>query len=138
MMPTNPPLVYEARQYGADSLLLIVAALSETQLLNLLNISRDLGMEPLVEVNNEREMDIALKVGSKIIGINNRNLHDFSVNLQTTGNLLSQVKNQEILFCALSGIVCRKDVEYFERVGCSGVLVGERYHPKRSHFIISF
>jgi anthranilate synthase/indole-3-glycerol phosphate synthase/phosphoribosylanthranilate isomerase len=115
--------VYEAIKYGADSILLIVAALTEQELSHLYKLAKQLGMEPLVEVNTTDEMKIALKLGAKIIGINNRNLHDFSVDLQTTGRLLSDIElPSDVILAALSGINERKDVEYFEQVGAQAVL----------------
>ena len=74
-------MVYEGRVYGADTVLLIVAVLEEALLTSLISTSRSLGMEPLVEVNNDNETKIALRAGAKIIGVNNRNLHDFKVYL---------------------------------------------------------
>lgn len=118
--------IYEARACGADSLLLIVAALSQEQLVvrtsnnynlgvltrcqNYLKCARSLGMEPLVEVNTDEEMRVAVEIGAKLIGINNRNLHTFTVDLNTTGDLLKTLQHipQDIIFAALSGIVDRK------------------------------
>lgn len=116
--------VYEARVYGADTVLLIVAALTPESLLELLNLSRQLGMEPLVEVNNQQEMTVAINAGAKIVGVNNRNLHTFHVAMETTTNLASMVPNH-IILAALSGITSRQDVETFEKSGAKAVLVGE-------------
>jgi anthranilate synthase/indole-3-glycerol phosphate synthase/phosphoribosylanthranilate isomerase len=93
----------------------------------LIKCSRELGMEPLVETANAEEMQVALRVGSKVIGINNRNLHTFSVDLNTTNRLLADVAQsaEGVIFTALSGISTREDVVHFEQAGVSGVLVGE-------------
>jgi len=115
----------EARAWGADSALLIVASLDDTELRSLMAGSRDLGMEPLVEVNNAGEMERALAAGATLIGINNRDLRDFSVDLGTTDRLASLAAGQGVLVAALSGIGDRGDVERFERVGAQAVLVGE-------------
>ncbi len=82
-------MVYEARVYGADTVLLIVAVLEEPLLKSLIECSRSLGMEPLVEVNNDEETKRALRCGAKVIGVNNRNLHNFSVDPSTTEDLMA-------------------------------------------------
>ncbi|KAI9296025.1 anthranilate synthase component 2 [Neoconidiobolus thromboides FSU 785] len=116
--------VYESRLNGADTLLLIVAILSKKMLIQLLNLARSLGMEPLVEVNNEDEMKIALDVGAKIIGVNNRNLHTFNVDLNTTKKLAKLIKQDTILI-ALSGISKKEDLDLYQGLNLKGVLVGE-------------
>eukprot|EP00300_Choanocystis_sp_HF-7_P018908 c20179_g1_i2.p1 GENE.c20179_g1_i2~~c20179_g1_i2.p1 ORF type:complete len:741 (+),score=144.22 c20179_g1_i2:346-2568(+) len=117
--------IYEARVYGADSLLLIVAILSDDHLANLLETSRSLGMEPLVEVANADEMKRALHVGAQLIGINNRNLHTFSVDMSTTERLVADVRDSAVTFIALSGIQSRADVQRYMAAGARAVLVGE-------------
>ncbi|MBW0509309.1 hypothetical protein O181_049024 [Austropuccinia psidii MF-1] len=130
----DPYQIDEARCHGADTVLLIVACLSKHQLINLFNHAKSLGMEPLVEVNNPEELHLALQIGARVIGVNNRNLHDFKVDMKTTSNLLTvfqQLKSEsslikdEIIFCALSGISTRADVERYAHEGVAAVLVGE-------------
>ena len=116
--------VLEARVAGADSVLFIVASLDDSTLAQLLDFSRELGMEPLVEVNNAEEMRRALDSGATVIGINNRDLRDFNVDLGTTDRLAGMV-NGGVLLAALSGIGTRADVERFEAAGAAAVLVGE-------------
>jgi anthranilate synthase / indole-3-glycerol phosphate synthase / phosphoribosylanthranilate isomerase len=116
--------IIEARLAGADTILLIVAMLTIDQLEGLYAYSLSLGMEPLVEVNSAEEMQIAVKLGAKVIGVNNRNLHSFHVDLETTSKLVSLVPKGTIL-CALSGISSRKDVEKYVSEGVGAVLVGE-------------
>ena len=116
--------VLEARVAGADSVLLIVASLDDTKLSELMAFSRELGMEPLVEVNNAGEMERALASGATVIGINNRDLRSFEVDLGTTDRLAGMVSGG-VLLCALSGISTREDVERFQVAGASAVLVGE-------------
>ncbi|KAJ3288369.1 bifunctional tryptophan synthase trp1 [Borealophlyctis nickersoniae] len=116
--------ILEARVYGADTLLLIVAILNDTQLRDLLSFSRQLGMEPLVEVANAEEMRRAVAVGSRVIGVNNRDLHTFTVDMNRTSSLASLVPEETILV-ALSGITGRADVEKYVSGGAKGVLVGE-------------
>ena len=117
--------ILESRLFGADSILLIVAILSDSELFNLLSFSRMLGMEPLVEVSNEIEMKRAIQANARIIGVNNRDLHTFTVNMERTVSLSSQIQDDSILLLALSGITCRQDVEKYVNCGAKGVLVGE-------------
>lgn len=116
--------VLEGRVHGADSVLLIVASLDDTRLAALMECSRDLGMEPLVEVNNAAEMERALAAGATVIGINNRDLRTFNVDLGTTDRLAGMVGGSALL-AALSGISTREDVERFQSAGAGAVLVGE-------------
>jgi anthranilate synthase/indole-3-glycerol phosphate synthase/phosphoribosylanthranilate isomerase len=118
----------EARVYGADTVLLIVAMLDDAQLKTLYDYAQFRGMEPLVEVNNAAELDRALAVGAKVIGVNNRNLHDFQVDMSTTTRLADAIKDrgaEGIILCALSGIAGRQDVERYMSQGVGAVLVGE-------------
>lgn len=126
----------EARCYGADTVLLIVACLSEEKLELLFDYSKSLGMEPLVEVNNEEELKVALKIGSRVIGVNNRNLHDFNVDMSTTSRMVQAISQHDsnfsdssstsgVIICALSGISSRADVERYVQEGVGAVLVGE-------------
>ncbi|SAM04954.1 hypothetical protein [Absidia glauca] len=116
--------ILEGRLYGADTVLLIVAMLSDAALRDLFLYARSLGMEPLVEVNNAEEMAKANALGAKVIGVNNRNLHSFDVDMETTSRLAEMVPEGTIL-CALSGISCRADVETYMAQGVKGILVGE-------------
>lgn len=116
--------VMEARAWGADTVLLIVASLDDATLRGLMGFARELGMEPLVEVNNAAEMERALSAGATFIGINNRDLRDFSVDLGTTDRLASMAGGG-VLLAALSGISERADVERFHAAGAGAVLVGE-------------
>ncbi|TIB76060.1 phosphoribosyl anthranilate isomerase [Wallemia mellicola] len=115
----------EARLYGADTILLIIAMLSKEKLIELFEYARSRDIEPLVEVNNSEEMELAISIGSKVIGVNNRNLHDFNVDMSTTSRLADMVKDRDISLCALSGITGRKDVEVYIDQGVNAVLVGE-------------
>ena len=117
--------IAEARLHGADTVLLIVAMLRPTRLRALYDYSLSLGMEPLVEVNNAREMEAALALGARVIGVNNRNLHDFQVDMGTTSRLADMVKGQEVILCALSGITGGEDVRRYVEQGVGAVLVGE-------------
>jgi anthranilate synthase/indole-3-glycerol phosphate synthase/phosphoribosylanthranilate isomerase len=116
--------ILEARLAGADTVLLIVKMLDELQLKKLYSYSQSIGMEPLVEVNNVEEMKIAVNLGAKVIGFNNRNLTNFEVDLDTTSNLMNLVSKDTIV-CALSGISGPKDVAPYLKNGVGAVLVGE-------------
>ncbi|KAK5071874.1 anthranilate synthase / indole-3-glycerol phosphate synthase [Lithohypha guttulata] len=116
--------ILEARLAGADTVLLIVKMLDVPTLTRLYKYSQSLGMEPLVEVNTAEEMKIAVELGSKAIGVNNRDLTNFEVDLGTTSRLLDIVPKETIV-CALSGISGPQDVEAYRKEGVEGVLVGE-------------
>lgn len=130
--------ILEARLAGADTVLLIVKMLTAPgELERLYRYSLDLGMEPLVEVQNAEEMAKAIKLGAKVIGVNNRNLESFDVDLGTTGRLRSMVPEGTFL-CALSGIQTHKDVQDCLQDGVNGILVGESIMraPNARHFIL--
>lgn len=116
--------VLESRAFGADAVLLIVACLSQSALTGLLGCVRSLGMEALVEVNNAEEMERAAKAGASVIGINNRDLRNFVVDLGTTDRLATSAPAGSLL-AALSGITSREDVKRFQTAGAGAVLVGE-------------
>ena len=116
--------VIEARAHGADAVLLIVACLDDDALGRLQSATEALGMEALVEVNSASEMERALAIGATIIGVNNRDLRSFHVDLATTDRLAGMVPNGTLL-AALSGIHNRADVERFAAAGAEAVLVGE-------------
>lgn len=128
--------ILEARLAGADTVLLIVKMLDEDLLTKLYKYSLSLGMEPLVEVQNAEEMATAVKLGSKAIGVNNRNLESFEVDLSTTSRLRSLVP-QETIICALSGINTHADVIANHKDGVNAILVGEAIMraPDASQFI---
>lgn len=116
--------VLEARLAGADTVLLIVKMLDTPLLARLYDYSRSLGMEPLVEVNTAEEMSIAVKLGAEVIGVNNRDLTNFEVDLSTTTRLMDLVP-QSTIVCALSGISGPQDVQAYRKDGVKAVLVGE-------------
>jgi indole-3-glycerol phosphate synthase len=118
--------IAESRLAGADAILLIVAALSPTDLRNLISITRSYNMTPLVEVHDADEMREALDAGADLIGINNRDLHTFRTHLSVTEKLLQEFPPQgERLIVSESGIFTHADVERLKKVGVNAVLVGE-------------
>lgn len=116
--------ILEARLAGADTFLLIVKMLDTPLLERLYKYGQSLGMEAVVEVNTTDEMEIAVKLGSKVIGVNNRNLTTFDVDMDTTNRLMEMVPKDTTL-CALSGITGPQDVEPYLKTGVGAVLVGE-------------
>jgi indole-3-glycerol phosphate synthase len=120
----TPYQVYEARAAGADLMLLIVAALEDAELVELSDLAVSLGMTPLVEVHDQHDLARAVAAGASLIGINNRDLSDFSVDLLTTEYLAPLVPDDATLVSE-SGIATREDVERVARAGARAVLVGE-------------
>jgi len=120
----DPYQVYESRAYGADSLLLIVAILTPDKLEELFGLSHELGMSCLVEVHNEAELEIALNSGAKVIGINNRDLSTFDVDLTITKRLRPLIPQDRIVVSE-SGIKDHSDMEKMKRWGVDAVLIGE-------------
>lgn len=114
----------EARAHGADLVLLIVAALSPTQLGDFLALTHELGMKALVEVHTESELDQALAVSAEIIGVNSRNLKTLDVDRTTFAHLLPKISDQFVKV-AESGISSRSDVENAHIHGANAVLIGE-------------
>ncbi|MFC4024797.1 indole-3-glycerol phosphate synthase TrpC [Oceanobacillus longus] len=114
-----------AKAAGANIILLIVAALSGEQFKKLYNYASTLGLEILVEVHNEEEMKRALEVNPEIIGINNRNLKTFEVDLKITEELARMVTNPETILISESGMKTNQDVKRVADVGAAAILVGE-------------
>lgn len=123
----DPYQVYEARAYGADALLLIVAALGEGLLADLLEVTASLGMQALVEVHDEEETQSALKAGATIIGVNNRDLRTFVTSLGVTERVARALPDGSArpILVSESGISAAKDVELVHSWGADAVLVGE-------------
>ncbi|MED1622666.1 indole-3-glycerol phosphate synthase TrpC [Bacillus pseudomycoides] len=113
---------YEA---GADLILLIVAALSEEKLRELYAYVQKVGLEAIVEVHNETELEVALALNPHVIGINNRNLKTFEVDLSTTENLGKRLNEENMLWISESGIHTEEDIVRVKRAGAKGILVGE-------------
>ena len=116
--------VYESVASGADAFLLIVAALTDEELKRLYELGRTLQSDVLVEVHDLREMDRALEIEADIIGINNRNLHSFEVNLKTTEELAPEIP-ADCLGISESGIRTKEDVKYVVEQGIHCFLIGE-------------
>ena len=120
----DPYQVFEAAAAGADAVLLIVAALERRYFARLYEEARAIDLDVLVEVHGEEELEVALEVDADNIGINNRDLTDFSVDIERTYELLSDIPAGKTVVSE-SGIVSREVVEDLERVGVDAVLIGE-------------
>jgi indole-3-glycerol phosphate synthase len=122
----DPYQVYEARAINADCILLIVAALDDENLQSLFDLAHQLKMDVLMEVHDKQEMLRALETGSKLIGINNRNLRTFDTSLETTFSMLEMVNENHILVTE-SGIHTKHDVQLMRDKGVNAFLVGEAF-----------
>jgi indole-3-glycerol phosphate synthase len=120
----DPYQLYESAAAGADAILLIVAALEPDPLYELLREARALDLDALVEVHDERELEVALDVEADVLGINNRDLLDFSVDIERTYELLSDVPAGKTVVSE-SGFSTRDQLDELERVGVDAVLIGE-------------
>lgn len=120
----DPYQVYEARAYGADAILLIVAMLTPKRLTELLELSQKFWMQCLVEVHDEEELKIALDSGAEIVGINNRDLRTFVTNLAVTERLASRIPENKIIVSE-SGINNRDHIQRVKAAGAHAALIGE-------------
>ena len=120
----DPYMLYEARAAGADAVLLVAGSLREEQLEELYAIARSLDLDAVVEISRPAELDVALRLDADVIGINNRDLEDFTVDITRTFELLADVPAGKTVVSE-SGIVYREQIEELERVGVDAVLVGE-------------
>jgi indole-3-glycerol phosphate synthase len=118
--------VYEARAMGADAVLLIAACLDDAQMADMEAVARSLDMAVLVEVHDRAELDRALKLKTRLVGINNRNLKTFEVSLQTTLDMLPAVPADRLLITE-SGILSADDVKRMREARVNGFLVGEAF-----------
>ena len=117
---------HEAKVIGADAILLIAAILDDVQMKEFYSLSEELGLAALVEVHDEEEMERALKLDAQIIGVNNRNLKDFSIHLGTTKRLSHMVPEDKI-FVAESGIVRDEDVKFLKDCNVDAFLIGRAF-----------
>ena len=120
----DPFQIYEARLLGADAILLIVALMDGGQLEDFLGLGEELGLSVLVEVHTGAELDRALTIGPRLIGVNNRDLKSFETSLETTFELLEKIPAQ-VTTVSESGIDRRDDIERLEEADVDAVLIGE-------------
>ncbi|MFI3253716.1 MAG: indole-3-glycerol phosphate synthase TrpC [Eubacteriales bacterium] len=116
--------IYQAKTMGADAVLLICALLDTETIVKYLEICDTLGISALVETHDEEELASAQKAGARIIGVNNRNLKDFSVNLNNASDLRKKLST-DVIFVAESGITCSKDGVDLVKSGANALLIGE-------------
>ena len=140
---TNKPLLrkdfivdeyqlYESKLYGADAVLLIVAVLGD-KLSKFYKKAKELNLDVLVEVHNEEELNIAMKAKARVIGINNRNLKTFDVDIKNTEILKAKILGNEVLVVSESGISSDADIEYMKKLKVDAVLIGE-YFMRGNYF----
>lgn len=129
----DPYQIYEAKAIGADCILLIAAILSDEQMKEYYNLASELGMDVLVETHDEAEMERALAVKPRIIGVNNRNLKDFTISLENTARLRSMVPEGTV-FVSESGVTSREDIAFLKKCKVDALLIGGAFmlsdHPK--------
>ncbi|WP_163329045.1 indole-3-glycerol phosphate synthase TrpC [Desulfurobacterium thermolithotrophum] len=117
--------IYGAKALGASSFLLIVSILSDEQLKDFVLLGRELGMEPLIETHDEKEVERALKADAEIIGVNNRDLKTFTVSIETTLKLLPLIKGEGKILVSESGIKGKEEIIKLRKAGVDAFLVGE-------------
>lgn len=118
--------ILEAYTYGADSYLLIAKVLNKERLKELISSGREIDLEPLVEVHSEEEAIRSVEAGAKIVGINNRNLEDFTVDINLSKTLAPKLKEMGVeVVVAESGISTREEIEELRKYGVDGFLIGE-------------
>jgi len=123
----DPLQIYEARLIGADAILLIAAILTKRQLQDYLRLARDLGMDVLIEVHSREELETVLELdGATLIGVNNRNLKTFEVDLEHTKQLINLMPDH-VTIVSESGISDPRDIRWLESIGAHAVLVGEHF-----------
>lgn len=118
--------IYHSRYLGASAILLIVAILSKEKLAKYIKIADSLGLDALVEVHTKEELEIALEIDSKIIGINNRDLKSFKVDINNTASLVKDIPKDKIIISE-SGIKRIEDIKLIKDLGCNGALIGEAF-----------
>lgn len=117
-------MIYQAKVLGASAVLLICSVLSEQQIKSYIGICDDLGLSALVEAHDENEVRTALGAGARVIGVNNRNLADFSVDTDNSRRLRKLIP-RDVFFVSESGVRCAGDVEKLREIGADAVLIGE-------------
>ena len=117
-------MIYEAKLLGASAVLLIAAILSDVQLKGYIGVCDELGLSALVEAHDETEVQRALNAGARIIGVNNRNLKDFSVDTENSRRLRALIPD-DVLFVSESGVQTADDVQKLREIGADAVLIGE-------------
>ncbi|WP_034443293.1 indole-3-glycerol phosphate synthase TrpC [Butyrivibrio sp. AE2032] len=117
-------MIYEAKVLGASAVLLICSILEKSQMKEYMGICDELGLSALVETHDEREVEMALDIGARVLGVNNRNLKDFTVDTENSKRLRALIP-QDVIFVSESGVKSAEDVKALREIGADAVLVGE-------------
>ncbi len=117
-------MIYEAKVLGASAVLLICSILEKSQMKEYMGICDELGLSALVETHDEREVEMALEIGARVLGVNNRNLKDFTVDTENSKRLRALIP-QDVIFVSESGVKSAEDVKALREIGADAVLVGE-------------
>lgn len=117
-------MIYEAKNLGASAVLLICSILSEEQMKEYMNICDTLGLSALVETHDEKEVEMALRVNARLIGVNNRNLKNFTVDTDNSRRLREMIP-RDVLFVSESGVKSKEDIALLREIGADAVLIGE-------------
>ncbi len=117
-------MIYEAKVLGASAVLLICSILEKSQMKEFMGICDELGLSALVETHDEREVEMALDIGARVLGVNNRNLKDFTVDTENSKRLRALIP-QDVIFVSESGVKSAEDVKALREIGADAVLVGE-------------
>ena len=121
----DPIQLYESKLLGADCILLIISALTQEKFKELFQLANALNLDVLVEVHDQEELDFALSCDAKLIGINNRNLRTFNVDINTSIELSKSINNSEIVVVSESGIKSKEDIALLNSSGIYSFLIGE-------------
>lgn len=127
----DPYQIYEAKVIGADAVLLIAAILEEAVIKEYYELAYSLGLDVLVEVHDEYEMETALKIGAKMIGVNNRNLKDFTIDLKTTERL-SKLLPEGKVFVSESGVTEKEHIEFLKNCKVNALLIGRAFMESKN------
>ena len=117
-------MIYEAKLLGASAVLLICSILNEEQIHSYISICDELGLSALVEAHDEAEVQMALRAGARVIGVNNRNLKDFTVDTENSRKLRSLIP-ENVIFVSESGVRTTEDIQNLREAGANAVLIGE-------------
>ena len=120
----DPYQILESKAYNADAILLIASILNDNQIKDFINISKEYGLDCLLEVHNEKELERVINIDHHLIGINNRNLKDLSVNISNTINLVTKIP-KDFIIVAESGIKSNQDIKRYNEIGIFNFLIGE-------------
>lgn len=128
--------IYEAKVIGADAILLIAAILDDKEMKRLYDLAYSLGLDVLLEVHNEEEMQRAIDLGAKIIGVNNRDLRDFTISLETTKRLIQYLEaktgGESPVFVSESGVTTTQDIEFLKECNVNALLIGRAFMEAES------